>query len=90
MHLSNIKVEHLGSIASLEIFKSKSIRNKGVVEAIDKFRENCLWRGSVNGAKGCNLAAWELVTMPKEKDGLGVKNLYVQNEGPLIKHLHKF
>jgi hypothetical protein len=63
---------------------------KGVVEAIAKFRKICLWRGSDNGAKGYNLAAWELVTMPKERGGLGVKNLYVQNEGLLIKHLHKF
>jgi hypothetical protein len=40
---------------------------------------------SANGAKDYNLTAWELVTMPKEKGGLGVKNLHVQNEGLLIK-----
>jgi hypothetical protein len=58
---------------------------KGVVEAIDKFRKTCIWRESANGAKDYNLTAWELVTMPKEKGGLRVKNLHVQNEGLLIK-----
>jgi len=28
--------------------------------------------------------------VPKEKGGLGIKDLYLQNEALLLKHLHKF
>lgn len=63
---------------------------KTVIDTIDKFRKTCLWRGSDINAKGYNLAAWEMVTIPKNKGGLGVKNLYMQNDALLIKHLDKF
>jgi hypothetical protein len=42
-----------------------------------------LSRGSNINAKGYNLAVWELVTMPKDKGGLKVKNLYLQNDALL-------
>jgi hypothetical protein len=61
-----------------------------VIEAIDKIRKNCLWRGNAIDAKGYNLAAWPTVTIPKEKGGLGVRDLYLQNEAILIKQLDKF
>jgi hypothetical protein len=64
--------------------------SKTVVAIIDKFRKNCLWRGCDINAKGYNLAAWEMVTAPKNKGGLGVKNLYLQNDALLLKHIHKF
>jgi hypothetical protein len=57
---------------------------------IDKFRKRCLWRGSDINAKGYNLATWDKVTVPKDKGGLSVKNLYIQNDALLIKHLFKF
>jgi hypothetical protein len=63
---------------------------KMVIEAIDKIRKNCLWRGNAIDAKGYNLAAWPTVTIPKEKGGLGVRDLYLQNEAILIKQLDKF
>jgi hypothetical protein len=63
---------------------------KTVIEVIDKFRKNCLWRGSDANAKGYNLVAWEMVIFPKDKGGLGVKDLYMQNDALLLKHLHKF
>jgi hypothetical protein len=56
-----------------------------VIEAIDKIRKNCVWRGNAIEANGYNLAAWPSVTIPKEKGGLGVRNLYLQNEALLIK-----
>ena len=28
--------------------------------------------------------------VPKDKGGLGIKDLYVQNDAPLLKHLQKF
>lgn len=34
-------------------------------------------------------AAWPMVCLPKEEDGLGVLNITVQNESLLLKHLHK-
>lgn len=61
-----------------------------VVEIIDKYRKNCLWRGREFRKRGYNLAAWELVQKPKQKGGLGVTNLSLQNEALLLKHLDKF
>jgi hypothetical protein len=63
---------------------------KTSIEMIDKFRKRCLWRGCDINAKGYNLATWEMVTVPKDKGGLGVKDLYVQNDALLLKHLLKF
>jgi hypothetical protein len=40
--------------------------------------------------RGGNLVAWETVMMPKEKGGLGVLNLRLQNDALLMKHLSKF
>src|SRR3954469_15827567 len=37
-----------------------------------------------------SLAAWDLVCKPKNKGGLGIMNIPLQNEALLIKHLHKF
>lgn len=63
---------------------------KTVAKPIDKYRKDCLWRGSDINKKGYNLAAWPLVTTPKNKGGLGVKNLYLQNDALLTKQLAKF
>jgi len=40
--------------------------------------------------KGGNLAAWHMVHKPKQKGGLGVLNLRLQNDALLLKQLHKF
>ena len=40
--------------------------------------------------KGGHLAAWNLVQKPKNKGGLGVINLRIQNDALLLKHPHKF
>jgi hypothetical protein len=64
---------------------------KGVIENIDRARKQCLWRGNdANRKKGGNLVAWEVVMQPKEKGGLGVLNLRLQNDALLMKHLSKF
>jgi hypothetical protein len=46
--------------------------------------------GSNINVKGYNFAAWEIVTIPKNKVGLGVKDLYLQNDALLMIHLHRF
>ena len=54
-----------------------------VVEAIEKYRKDCLWRGSDFRRKGYNLAAWKMVMKPKDKGGQGVVNLQLQNDALL-------
>jgi hypothetical protein len=61
-----------------------------VIDIIDKHRKNCLRRGRDIRNKGYNLAAWELVQKTKDKGGLGVTNLSIQNDALLLKHLDKF
>ena len=63
---------------------------KGVKENIDRIRKQCLWRGNSEKKRGGNLVAWEIVQKPKEKGGLGVINLRLQNDALLLQHLHKF
>jgi spermidine/putrescine-binding protein len=39
----------------------------------------------------CNsLASWDMVCKPKKRGGLGIINLKIQNQGLLLKYLHKF
>jgi len=40
--------------------------------------------------KGYNLVAWKIVMKPKDKGGLGIINLSLQNNALLLKHLDKF
>ena len=61
----------------------------GIIKQLDRIFRQCLWRGNSDAPKQ-SLAAWELVCWPKDKGGLGVINLNIQNKGLLIKHLHKF
>lgn len=61
-----------------------------VIEAIDKYRKDCLWRGCDFKKKGYNIAAWKLVMKPKDKGGLGIIDLTLQNEALLLKQLDKF
>jgi hypothetical protein len=37
-----------------------------------------------------NLVAWHLAQRPKQKGGLGIKKLQLQNDALLLKQLHKF
>jgi hypothetical protein len=46
--------------------------SRGVFENIDRIRKQCLWRGNLEREREGNLAAWEIVQMPKDKGGLGV------------------
>ena len=61
-----------------------------MIKQNEKFRKHCLWRGLDVNCKQPPKATWKLVCVPKENGGLGVLNLYTQNESRLLKHLHKF
>jgi hypothetical protein len=63
-----------------------------ILEHIDKIRRHCLWVKKKDDGEESHysLAAWDLVCRPKKKGGLGVLNLKIQNEGLLLKYLHKF
>jgi hypothetical protein len=63
---------------------------RGVIENIDRIRKQCLWRGNTGKKNGGNIGAWEIVQQPKNKGGLGVINLRLQNDALLLKHLHRF
>jgi hypothetical protein len=79
------------TITSITTYTLSTIKvPKGVINNIDRARKQCLRRGSDPEAKGGNLVAWPTVMKPKEKGGLGVINLRLQNDALLMKHLHKF
>jgi hypothetical protein len=61
-----------------------------VIKNIDRIRKQCLWRGNADKNKGGNLVAWEIVQQLKNKGGLGVINLRLQNDALLLRHLHRF
>jgi hypothetical protein len=61
-----------------------------VIKAIDTARKNCLWRGNNPSSTRKSLTSWDRVCTPKEKGGLGVINLRVQNTALLLKHMVKF
>lgn len=52
----------------------------GVTDNMTRILKQCLWRGNDRQKKGGHLAAWSMVTKPKKKGGLGVRNLRLQND----------
>jgi hypothetical protein len=62
----------------------------GVIEIIDKARRRCLWRKDKNKERVNSLAAWSMICKTKEKGGMGIINLHLQNRPLLLKHLDKF
>jgi hypothetical protein len=62
----------------------------GAIEVIDRARRNCLWRKKKDDDKAHSLASWEMICKPKNKGGLGIINLKIQNKCLMLKQLHKF
>jgi hypothetical protein len=79
-------------LTSIANFTMCSIHiNPKILEHVEKIRRHCLWNKKTNDGEKCNsLAAWDMVCTPKKSGGLGVLNLRIQNEGLLLKYLHKF
>ena len=88
----SIRLQMMNSVLSPTVtYAMSSIKLPvGVIENIDRARKQCLWRGNDASKKGGNLAAWHMVQKPKQKGGLGVLNLRLQNDALLLKQLHKF
>jgi hypothetical protein len=79
------------AVSSVPIYTMCSLKMHVTnLNSIDRAWRHGLWRGSDVVGKGKPLVAWKKVTMPKDKGGMGLKNLKLMNEALLIKHLHKF
>lgn len=62
-----------------------------IIEHLDILRRYCLWaKNTPDGIKNNSLAVWYLVCKLKNKGGLGVINIKIQNTALLLKHLFKF
>ena len=61
----------------------------GIIKQIERIMRQCLWRGNSDTPRQ-SLAAWPLVCRPKDKGGMGILNLSIQNRALLSKHLSKF
>jgi retron-type reverse transcriptase len=57
----------------------------GIIVVLDRARRHCLWRRN-DKHKINSLAAWDMVSKPKNKGGLGIINLQIQNSALLLKH----
>jgi hypothetical protein len=80
-------------LSSIATFSMCSIQlHPKFLEHIEKIRRHCLWlKKNDEGEEKCqSLASWSMVCRPKQKGGLGILNLKIQNEGLLLKYLHKF
>jgi hypothetical protein len=67
--------------SSIPIYTMCSLKmHVTTLNSIDRARKHGLWRGSDGAGKGKPLVAWKKVTMPKDKGGLGLKNLKLMNE----------
>src|SRR4051812_30936771 len=64
---------------------------KTAIKIIDRGRRHCLWARREEWEKQAqSLVAWETVCKPKNKGGLGVRNLEIQNDALLLKYMDKF
>jgi hypothetical protein len=61
-----------------------------IINKVDKYRRDCLWKGGDMNTRKQSLAARKMVTCPKSKGGLGVIKLRLQNEALLMKNMDIF
>jgi hypothetical protein len=87
------KVSLINSLlTSIATFTMCSIQlHPRILEHIEKIRRHCLWtKKNEEGEEKCqSLTAWDMVYKPKDSGGLGILNLKLQNQGVLLKYLHK-
>jgi hypothetical protein len=69
------------AISTIPIYTLCSVKMHIInINSINRARKHGLWRGSDIAGKGKPLVAWDKVTTPKDKGGLGLKNLRIMNE----------
>jgi hypothetical protein len=61
-----------------------------VIKTTDRIRRRCLWKGNNDVAHSNPLISWNKVTCPKNKGGLCMLNLRIQNSAHLMKFVHEF
>ena len=61
----------------------------GILKQLERIQRQCLWRKN-RDEPAPSLAAWELICRPKNRGGLGILNLGVQNVALLLKHVSNF
>lgn len=75
-------------LSSLPIYLMCAIElPAGSIDNMDKRRRAFLWTGNDKCNGGQCKVAWEIVCLPKEQGGLGVKDLKLQNQCLLKKIL---
>ena len=85
------KLQLLNSvISSMPIYFLCSLHiPAGIIKQLERIQRQCLWR-KYGQDSGKSLDSWELVCRPRNKGGLGILNLQLQNQALLMKHLNKF
>jgi hypothetical protein len=86
------KLELVNSVlSSLPSFYMSTISlYQGIIDQLDKYKRHCLRKKSEISQNCPTIAAWSLICKPKDKGGLGVIDLKMQNECLLLKFLDKF
>jgi hypothetical protein len=78
-------------LPSLPAFYMRSIKvSIDILNQIDKYRRHCLWCGGDVNDKKPTLTTWKLGCRPKNRGGLRVIRLHLQNEALLMKNLDNF
>ena len=62
----------------------------GILKQIYRIIRKCLWRGNNPDSKKQSLASLDMICKPRKSGGLGIVDFHKQNQGLLMKHLHKF
>jgi hypothetical protein len=74
------------AISSIPVYTMCSIKmHKTNLNSIDRAKKQGFWRGLDVAGKGKPLVAWNKVTTPKDKGGLGLKILRLMNDTLLVK-----
>jgi hypothetical protein len=60
-----------------------------ILNQINKYRRHSLWHGRDVNDKKLPMATWKLVCRTKNREGIGVIRLRLQNEALLMKNLDK-
>jgi hypothetical protein len=61
----------------------------GILKPMERILRQVLWSDDIDHPKQ-SLAAWEMLTKPKDKGGVGIVNFKKKNDALLMKYLDKF